>query len=85
MNSRGINIAASRCAWQPREGSQTHPRVSISARCSSVGMDIAHEVSIDLPSLMAHMEAPLPRCITIKLVLSFGLSRNWATERRMNE
>lgn len=40
---------------------------------------------MDLPSLMAHMEAPLPRCMTIKFVFSKGLFKNWATERRMNE
>lgn len=43
------------------------------------------DVSIDSPFFMAQMEAPLPICITIRLVLSAGLFRNCATDRRMKE
>lgn len=43
------------------------------------------DVSMDSPFLMAQMEAPLPICITMRLVLSAGLLKNCATDRRMKE
>lgn len=42
------------------------------------------DVSRDWPFLMAHAEAPDPRCKTIRLRDEGCFWRNWDIERRMN-